>query len=302
MTEPPTEENAAAHVVANVPQLLHSRLVEEAHLRVRLREVGQIRQEQSAAVRRLEGKGFPLAGWLRKVTKKPDSPELRAAREEEKKLNKAVRRMEEIARKLGAEIETLVDIYLADTLPDYAGYRDARKRIRPWEQAIAQFQGKVGKLVDLLGQARNMASSGYDKRRKAVSATAKAQIDRSAEAAKGVSKLAETANEAARSLGQVPEINFVFQGGELASLETMGAGAMQAEFDKIIAMYEGIQKNEVEALKVAGIGEAETKRLQAASYLADYVAQIRRYTDERHVVPEEVSSVLQRLEARYLLH
>jgi hypothetical protein len=299
MSDSDPDEEPVVHVTANVPQMLHNRLVEEAHLRIGLRQASAVLAKQAAAVQRLERKGFPLAGWLRRIGKKPEPPDLRSAREEEKRARKTVRHLEEISRKIGAEVETLVDVHLAGILPEYPTYRDARKQLQEWEQAITQFQAKVGKLVDLLGQARNMASSGYDKKKKSVSGPAKVLIDRSAEAAKGVAKLAEATNEAARSLGAMPQIKFDFRSDELARLEKMDIGAMQADFDRIITMFEGIQKNEVEAVKAAGIGEAETKRLQAASYLSEYVVQIRQFADERHVVPEEVGPTLQRLEARY---
>jgi len=285
---------------ADVPQMLLVRLVEEVHLHEGLRQLSAAMAAQAATVRRLEHKGFPLAGLLRKVAKRQEGPELRAARVEEERLTKISRRLEDISRKLGAEVETLVDVHLADILPEYTTYRDARKRLEPWEQAVIQFQSKVGRLVDLLGQARNMASSGYDKKRKVLSGTAKTLLERAVDAAKGLTKLVETTNEAARGIGQMPEISFGFRAEELVQLENLDIGKMQADFDRIITLLEGIQKSEMEAVKSGGIGEAEIKRQQAGAYLADYVAQLRQHVAEHHLVADDVGAVVQRLEARFL--
>jgi hypothetical protein len=299
MFESESGETPPAHVAANVPQMLQIRLAEEAHLRVVRAQLASALAEQEANVRRLAGQGLALGAWVRRLAKKPEPPELRAARDEEKRLKNLARRLGEISRGLAGEIETLVDVHLAAILPAYPGFRDARKQLQAWEQAITQFQLKVGKLVESLGQARNMASSGYDKKRKMLSGTAKALLDRSIEAAKGVAKLAEVANEAARGLGTMPEISFSFRSDELARLTQLDIGAMQADFDRIIEMLEGVQKNEVESIKANGIGEAEIKRQQAATYLAEYLEQLRRYADEQLLQPEETGATLQRLEARY---
>ena len=298
--ESDTLDTPIGRAAANVPQMLHARLVEEAHLRVAWRQRSAALAAQADEVRRLERRGFPLGPALRRMARRPESPELSEARKRESELRKEGRRTEEAARKLAAEVETLVDVYLADLIPDYPGYRDARKKLQAWEQAITQFQAKVGKLVELLGQARNMASSGYDKKRQAVSGTAKALIDRSVEAAKAVVKLAEAVNQAARELGGMPEISCGVRAEDLARLDRMDVGAMQAEFDRIITRFEELQRKEVEEIKVRGIDEAETKRLQAVAYLTDYLEQIRRFADEKHVVPDEVDAVTRRLEARYL--
>lgn len=300
MSENETEDAPVARPMADVPQMLQTRLVEEAHVRAARRETLAALENQRAAVARIAGKGA-LGGWLRKVSKKPEAPEVLAAREEENRLRAADRRVEEIARRLAGEVEALADVHVAGTLAEYTGYRDARKRLQPWEQAVAQFQAKLGQLVETLGQARNMASSGYDRKRKALSGTAKSLLDRAVDQTKTVVKLVETANEAARTLGDMPEINFDYRPSQIADLEKMDIAAMQAEFDRIKERVEAIQKNEVEVTKANGVGEAEIKRQQADTYLAQYLQEIRQHTDAHHLVPDQVSYTVERLAARYSL-
>jgi hypothetical protein len=293
MSDPDDAEAPSLHTTANVPQMLQTRLIEESHVRAGLRQVSAALEEQRARLQGLEKKG-PF-----RLGKKEDSPELAKAREEERRLARITRRVEEIARRLGQEVEALADVVVAERVPDYPVYRDARKKLQPWEQALTQFQSRVGKLLELLGQTRNMASSGYDKKRKALSGPAKGLLDKSIDSAKSVAKAAEVANEAARTIGGMPELNFNFRPDHIAALEKLDIGAMQAEFDRVIAMLEGVQTTEIESLKASGVGEAEVKRDQAATYLTDYLAQLRAHTDQNHFSEARVTPTIQRLETRY---
>lgn len=297
MSEPDDEPTPSFQGTANVPQMLQTRLIEDSHVRAGLAEISAALEGQQAKLRGLEKKGFSLPGPFRK---KAETPELTAAREEERRLARITRRVEEIARKLHDEIEALADVVVAERLADYPVFRDARKKLQPWEQALTQFQSRVGKLLELLGQTRNMASSGYDKKRKALSGTAKGLLEKSIESAKSVAKSADVANEAGKNLGGLPEVHFPFRPDAIAALEKLDVGAMQAEFDRIIAALETVQTTEIDNLKSGGVGEAEVKREQAATYLADYVRQLREHTDKNHFSAAQVTPVIQRLEARYL--
>ncbi|HVU18389.1 MAG TPA: hypothetical protein VHD32_15910 [Candidatus Didemnitutus sp.] len=301
MSDPDDEATPSLHATANVPQMLQTRLIEESHVRAGLVQVSSALESQRTKLHGMEKKGISLPGPFRKLGKKEESPELIAAREEERRLARITRRVEEIARRLNDEIEALADVVVAERVPDYPVFRDARKKLQPWEQALTQFQGKVGKLVELLGQTRNMASSGYDKKRKALSGTAKGLLEKSIDSAKSVAKSADVANEAAKNLGGgLPEVIFPFRSDAIAALERLDVAPMQTEFDRIIAALESVQTTEIDNLKATGVGEADVKREQAATYLADYVRQLREHTDKTHFKEAQVTPVIQRLEARYL--
>jgi hypothetical protein len=293
MSDPDDENAPSLHATANVPQMLQTRLIEESHVRAGLGQVSAALGEQRTRLGGLDKKS------LFRVGKKEESPELAAAREEERRLARITRRVEEIIRRLGQEIEALADVVIAERIAEYPVYRDARKKLQPWEQALTQFQARVGKLIELLGQTRNMASSGYDKKRKALSGPAKILLEKSIDSAKSAVKAAEVANEAARNIGDMPELNFHFRPDDIAALEKLDIGAMQADFDRVIAMLEGVQTTEIGNLKAAGVGEAEVKRDQAASYLADYLAQLRAHTDKNHYSEAQVTPTIKRLETRY---
>jgi hypothetical protein len=293
MSDSESENSPMGRGAANVPQMLQTRLIEESHVRAGLGQVSAALGEQRTRLGGLDKKS------LFRVGKKEESPELAAAREEERRLARITRRVEEIIRRLGQEIEALADVVIAERIADYPVYRDARKKLQPWEQALTQFQTRVGKLIELLGQTRNMASSGYDKKRRALSGPAKILLEKSIDSAKSAVKAAEVANEAARNIGDMPELNFHFRPDDIAALEKLDIGAMQADFDRVIAMLEGVQTTEIGNLKAAGVGEAEVKRDQAASYLADYLAQLRAHTDKNHYSEAQVTPTIKRLETRY---
>ncbi|HEY4300784.1 MAG TPA: hypothetical protein VGM73_07925 [Candidatus Didemnitutus sp.] len=293
MSDSESENSPMGRGAANVPQMLQTRLIEESHVRAGLGQVSAALGEQRTRLGGLDKKS------LFRVGKKEESPELAAAREEERRLARITRRVEEIIRRLGQEIEALADVVIAERIAEYPVYRDARKKLQPWEQALTQFQARVGKLIELLGQTRNMASSGYDKKRRALSGPAKILLEKSIDSAKSAVKAAEVANEAARNIGDMPELNFHFRPDDIAALEKLDIGAMQADFDRVIAMLEGVQTTEIGNLKAAGVGEAEVKRDQAASYLADYLAQLRAHTDKNHYSEAQVTPTIKRLETRY---
>jgi len=295
-----TGAGSPAGVIADLPQMLHARLVEEAHLKLALDERRRALETHASNLRRLEGGGFALGAVMGRLMKRAESPELTEARAKAAELRKAASRTEEAARRVSAEVETLADVYLADMIPEYPTYRDARKRLQAWEQSVAQLQTKLGKLIELLGQARNMASSGYDKKRQAISGTAKAHVERAIEAAKGVAKQVEATNSTAGQLGGLPEIRLGIRPDDLTRLERMDMGAMQGEFDRVITIFEDLQAKEIEGIKASGLGEADYRQQQAAAYLASYVEQIRRFAAEKCVVPADVDRVRQKVEARYL--
>ena len=180
-----------------------------------------------------------------------------------------------------------------------------------WPGLLDRLAFRLAALLRALGQARNMASSGYDSQRRALSPAANAFIELALVAARDLDEMIATVNDladrhqrdvmrtpqATAVLPRVPVVGFQIR---IERVRTLGITEVQAEFNRILEMCEML-----ETIGLVGLREA-TERVAAmhsdlgSNFLKTYLGQLRAYMDEHRLVPEQVPVRIHRLQLRHL--
>ncbi|HVT73437.1 MAG TPA: hypothetical protein VHD61_09890 [Lacunisphaera sp.] len=208
-------------------------------------------------------------------------PEVVAAKAREREARRRHEHVEQVIRNYSDDLDMLITMYLQETVPAFLEWSVARKRLGSWEAAIKLLQAEIQGLLKALGQARNSATSGYDKKRRTLSATAQESFARVADVMNQVEHRAQAVNKAAAELKDVPIVEAPAVGKAVRALPGMEIGAMQAEFGRIAHELEDFGTRQLAGLVTPVVEAALEREAAAKAYMELYREQLREFSNHQ---------------------
>ena len=281
-------------------QMLRERLIEDACLRA---HVGQIHsaletaQAAAAGARGQVGIMQRIMNAVQPANKRhlPEAVIQTTAREKE--IQRQTRELEQIIQGYTTDLDTLITMHLQETMPVFYEYSVARKRLGEWEGTVNALRADVRGLLKALGSARGSATSGYNKSKHTVTATAQEAFNRAAEAVRSVEARLKLANDQAQALGGLPVVAMVPSGTAIKNLPGLDIGAMQKEFERLTHELEAFETEQLANLMEPVVQEALGKEAQAKAYVENYREFLREFSD-RQMQPEHMAKAIPAILAR----
>ena len=282
-------------------QMLRERLIEDACIRAHAIQLGTRLEEAQAAAEAARGKLGTVSRLMNamKPEKKRQFPEevVQAAAREKESLKQS-RELEQIVHRYTTDLDTLITMHLQESRPDFLEYSIARKRLAEWERGVNALRADVSALLKTLGQARGSATSGYNKSKHTVTATAQEAFNRAFEAVRAVEARLKQVNSKAEELGGLPPVTMAPCGNAIKALPGMDIGAMQKEFERLTHELEAFDTEQLANVAEPVVQAALVREAQAKAYVEQYREELRVFSD-RQMKPEEMARSIPAILARH---
>ena len=286
-------------------------LLDDCHVRYALRLLKELSGDLALRAKAIEQSLSSRTRFLPTIGNPAELAAVEAAKAELAKATSANETMLKLHALIVPALENEVESHVRAVSADYVRGLSALDNLVQWPGLLDRLAFRLSALLRALGQARNMASSGYDSQRRALSPAANAFIELALVAARDLDEMIATVNDladrhqrdvmrtpqATAVLPRVPVVGFQIR---IERVRTLGITEVQAEFNRILEMCEML-----ETIGLVGLREA-TERVAAmhsdlgSNFLKTYLGQLRAYMDEHRLVPEQVPVRIHRLQLRHL--
>jgi hypothetical protein len=261
----------------------------------------KLEEARAAAGRAREGTALPgrLLAALGRRKGGPSTPEEAAeifARE-----NVLLRQSQESARLLPhytAQLDRQLTAYLLAAVPVFAQQSRARGRLGEWEQLITALHADLRELLKALGQARNNAVAGYDRKTNLMCATARELFEQARGLIRRVDEGVRRANEKAAEIGGLPGVAIVPLEATIDNLTQLEISTMLRDFDRLALELEMFEQKQLDHLVESAVATADALVAKSQAYLVHYREQLRAYYDSQ-VTPEEIAQAIPDILERY---
>ena len=285
-----------------LPEALTICLREDACVRADASQLKLKREEvRAAAAQAREGTALPgrLLAALGRRKGGPSTPEEAAeifARE-----NVLQRQSQESTRLLQhytGQLDSQLTAYLQAAVPVFAQQSQARVRLAEWERLITNLRADLGELLKALGQARNNAVAGYDRKTNLMCATARELFEQARGLIRRVDEGVRRANEKAAELGGLPGVAIVPLEETIDNLTKLEISTMLRDFDRLALELELFERKQLVDLLEPAVADADALVAKSRAYLAHYREQLRAYYDTQ-ITPEETAQAIPGILERY---
>lgn len=282
-------------------QMLRERLIEDACLRA---HASQLRGNLEAA-RAAADQAKRDSRWFRRLLAAVTHPgktghppaELARIAAGEKEAQRQLSEIEQILQRHTTDLDTLITLHLRETMPVFHEYSVARTRLAGWEGTVQTLRTEVRGLLKTLGQARGSATSGYNKSKHTITATAQEAFNKAFESARSVEARIKLANGQAQELGGLPGVAVLSCENAIKSLPGLDIGAMQEEFSRLTKELEAFEAEQLANLMEPAVEAAVGREEQARAYVENYRGELRGYSD-RLMQPGEMARAVPAILAR----
>lgn len=282
-------------------QMLRERLIEDACLRAHAGQL-EVRMEQVHAISAQAQRDAAffnrlLATVTRSKKTMPAPADLARLAAESKAAQRQYREIEQIIQRYTTDLDTLITMHLQETMPVFLEYSMARKRLGEWESLVNALRADVRGLLKALGQARGSATSGYNKAKRTITATAQEAFNKAFEAVRSVEARIKLANDKAAELGGLPSMAMIPCESAIKSLPGLDIGAMQKEFERLTHELEAFETEQLAKLMEPVVQAALEREAQAKAYVETYRVELREFSD-RQMKPEAMARAIPAILAR----
>jgi hypothetical protein len=208
---------------------------------------------------------------------------------------------------LGHELES----HVRAVAPAYVRGLTALHHLVEWPEVLSRLEVKLAGFIRALGQARNMATTGYDRQQRAFAPAAREAVDLAIAAARTLDEEVARVNgladqhqvavlntpQAAAVLPRVPVVHFRVR---LERVQGLEIAEVQAEFGRILEMCATLEETGLVGLREATTRVATQHGELSRKYLETYLGQLRVYMDTHRLVSAETTGRIQRLQLQYL--
>lgn len=215
--------------------------------------------------------------------------------------NVLVRQTQESARLLQhytGRLDALLADYLLEAVPVFARQRQTRGRMVAWERIIAELRVDLGALLKALGQARNNAVAGYDRKSNLMCFTAREMFEQARGLIRRVDEGVRQANGKAAEFGGLPGVAIVPLEETIDNLTKLEISTMLRDFDRLALELEQFEQKQLDDLLESAVADADALVARSQAYLVHYREQLRTYFDTQ-LQPGEIEQTIPGIIERY---
>lgn len=286
-------------------------LVDDSHVRLAQGLVKELVGDLTLRAKAVEQSLSSRTRFLPTIGRPGELAAVEAAKAE---LAQATSAMESLAVLRGlveAPLMAEVDAYVRTVSEPYNRGVAALRNLEAWPGMVDRLAASLAGLLHALGQARNMASSGYNWQTRTFSPQATELINQAMAAAQQLDAETDLVNgladrhhlavagtpHAASALPRVPVVGFRVR---IERVLTLNISDVQAEFNRVLEMCGMLEGVGVAGLRESMGGMTERHRELGRAYLEAYLKQLRSYMDEHRFSPDQLTRRIRDLQARYL--
>lgn len=298
-----------AEAVNKIPGALEDMLVRGAYLEHSARELQQLRQQNEVRLRTVKATQPPFLFLRPKETRVAfltaanDTSADLAAIDQAMAMNKRLR------DHLRASSEEMLEKWLRANCEEYRLGLAAGHFSGDWERALDRFTENAREFIVVLGNARSMASAGYDRARGVFSPSTYEAISHAHSMAvkieAEIAALNSIAMEHDKMVGKtvfndpMPRLVLEPYAAVVAQIASHPAMVAQAEFNRVIAAIEDLIHRELGLMR-ARVREAAGQHTgRTESYVRNAWNQLHAHALAHSVEPEHVNVVVAQTELAY---
>ncbi len=171
-TTPPFAAPPPAAERSTISRKLEDLLIREAHLRLSRAQLAPALAEQEAVLRQVAEAKPALLAFQAKEKRQAYEARLAEARETVQMLRDGVAQLDRVEPHIRRMLRDEIEDLLRAACPEYLQALAAREQKEDWRRCIQRFATRVYEFLQALGNARNMACTGYTRDRQVFSQAA----------------------------------------------------------------------------------------------------------------------------------
>ena len=298
-----------AEAVHKIPGALEDMLVRGGYLDYSARELERSRMEQEARLESVRASQPPFLFLRPKETRMAFQSATTDSAASLNVIDRALALNKRLSDHLRASSEELLEKWLRTHCEEYRVGLAAGHFAGDWERSLARFAQCARELVAALGEARNLASSGYDRARGVFTPSTYDAISHAhAIAFKVESEIAATNKIAAehdKVLGKtvfndpMPRLVHESYAASVAQIASLPEMVAHAEFNRVIAAVEDLINREMETLRARMREVAKQHDGRTSSYVRNAWNQLHAHAVAHSVEAEHVHAVVEQTERAY---
>lgn len=317
-TSPPSSNPApsppdalSAKSFKELPAGLRQQLIDETYVRLCRQALEQAIPGQEAMVNAILEKRSPM-DRLKVLTRRssPVAEELEAARAELGKMQASCEALTTIWTDLGQSTEDQFEDHMRATNAAYIQSLATLQNIEDWKRGLERFERRLNDYIRALGQARNGATTAYDRASRGISENARELLNKAIDAGALLEDDIQFANNLADVHDQVvkkahfpraalPRIPTASYRHWTTELEKMEIAPMQTEFNRILEVIEALESEGVAILHASVTKSFAQYQGFAQGIVMTELNKARAYADAHHFDPQLTTETIRRLEARF---
>lgn len=297
--------------MAHVSVKLDALLMDDCHVRCALRLIKELNDDLTLRAQALQQGLSSRTRFLPTIGRPDELAAVEATRNELATAASAQESLIKLQAIIDGELDRELEQYVKTVSAPYMRGLDALSNLSVWPGLIDRLSEKLTGLLNALGMARNMVSSGYDWQKRAFSLSANEAIERAKLAARDLDELIFVVNgradrhqmdlhdtpQAAAVLPRVPVVGFEVR---IDRVRSLGIADVQAEFNRILDMCGMLATTGLIGLRDATDRVATTHAELSRAYLQTYLGQLRTFMDENRLNPNETTARIHLLQQQHL--
>lgn len=285
--------------------------MDDCHVRCALRLLKELNDDLVLRDKALQQSVSSRTRFLPTIGRPDELAAIEAARKELANAASAQETMVALHAVIEKALNEELERHVRTVSPAYLRGLAALDNLEAWPALIERLAEKMTGLLNALGMARNMASSGYDWQKRTFSLSASEAIETAKAAARELDELIFVVNgrsdrhqlevlntpQAAAVLPRVPVVGFEVR---IERVRSLGIADVQAEFNRILEMCGMLASTGLMGLREATERVAVVHAEASRTYLKTYLGQLRAYMDENRLDPNQTTARIHRLQQQHL--
>lgn len=289
---------------------LNDLLMDDCHVRYASRLLKELADDLALRAKAIQQSFSTRTRFLPTIGKSDELAALDVANTELARATSAQETMAKLHGVLEVGLANELDSYVRSVSPPYVRGLAALDNLVAWPAMLDGFGVKLHELLLSLGNARNMAASGYDWQNRKFSHSANEAMTAALLVAEELDANIAHVNAAADShhiqimntpqagavLPRVPVVGFH---ARIERVRTLSIADVQAEFNRILEMCVLLETTGLSGFREATARVAGEHSLFSQQYLQTYLGQLRAHLDEHGLVPAQTTSRIHRLQLQH---
>jgi hypothetical protein len=297
-----------------MPQMLaklDELLVDDCHVRFALGLVGELVADLVLRAKAIEQSLSSRTRFLPTIGRPEELAAVGTAKAELDKAKSALESLQRLHVLIESRLPAQIEAYLLTASEPYQRGVSSLENLQVWPRMVDRLAGQLAELLRALGQARNMASSGYDWKTRTFSPMAAELIAHAQTAAQvlddgivGINAVADRHHmtvagtpHAAALLPRVPVVGFHLR---IEQVTKMSISEVQAGFNTILETCSLLESVGIAGLREAMTGLVDQHRELGHAYVMTYLTQLRTHMDKHRLDPGQLTQRIKNIQQRYL--
>lgn len=243
---PPPPTPVAPRDRSTVSRKLEDLLIREAHLKLSRGDLAPALAEQEAALQEVVAARPALLSFQSKEKRDAYEAQLAEAKETVQMLRDGVAQLDRVEPHISQMLRDEIEDLLRASCPEYVQALAAREQKEDWRRCLQRFAARVYEFLQALGNARNMACTGYTRERQVfsqaavqgfvVAITAAEKVEAEVAFANRIADLQEKMfRESGFDAERLPRLKDTTYAVWVSTISSRALGEAQMQFDTIIS-------------------------------------------------------------------